>query len=228
MNVEKNVSLSPAPQVGQIVQVRTRKFLVDRVEPASGGRGTLVGLLCLDDDAQGHVLDVVWELELEKIILDRDVWKSVGKKGFDDPRFFAAYMRTLRWGCVTATDPKLFQAPFRAGIQIDAYQLEPLRKALLLPRVNLFIADDVGLGKTIEAGLIGIELLLRRRVREIVIVCPPSMLRQWQEEMESRFGLVFEILNRGLRRASAAGTRFRCQRLGDVSATARLEQTAHR
>ena len=92
--------------------------------------------------------------------------------------------------------PKLFQAPFRAGIQIDAYQLEPLRKALLLPRVNLFIADDVGLGKTIEAGLIGIELLLRRRVREIVIVCPPSMLRQWQEEMESRFGLVFEILNR--------------------------------
>ena len=61
MNVEKNVSLSPPPEVGQIVQVRTRKFLVDRVEPASGAGSTLVGLLCLDDDAQGHVLDVVWE-----------------------------------------------------------------------------------------------------------------------------------------------------------------------
>ena len=64
---------------------------------------------------------------------------------------------------MTATDPNLFQAPFRSGIRVDAYQLDPLRKALRLPRVNLFIADDVGLGKTIEASLIAHELLLRRR-----------------------------------------------------------------
>ena len=89
----------------------------------------MVGLLCVDDDAQGQALDVVWDLELEKSILDRDIWKSIGKKGFDDPRFFAAYMRTLRWNCVTATDPKLFQAPFRAGIQIDACQLERLNRS---------------------------------------------------------------------------------------------------
>jgi SNF2 family DNA or RNA helicase len=193
---EKDSSLSPPPEVGQIVQVRTRKFLVDRVESAPSGGGTLVGLFCLDDDAQGRALEVVWELELEKRILDRDIWKSIGKKGFDDPRFFAAYIRTLRWNCVTSTDPRLFQSPFRAGIRIDAYQLEPLRKALLLPRVNLLIADDVGLGKTIEAGLITSELLLRRRAREIIIACPPSMLQQWKEEMETRFGLIFEILDR--------------------------------
>ena len=90
---------------------------------------------------------------------------------------------------MTATDPRLFQAPFRAGIRLDAYQLEPLRKALMLPRVNLFIADDVGLGKTIEAGLIARELLLRKKVREIVVSCPPSMLPQWQEELDTRFGL---------------------------------------
>ena len=87
----------------------------------------------------------------------------------------------MRWNCVTATNPGLFQAPFRAGIRIDAYQLEPLRKALRLPRVNLFIADDVGLGKTIEAGLIATELRLRRRVQELVVSCPPSMLLQWKE-----------------------------------------------
>src|SRR5438552_17626457 len=120
MNLEKDPLPSPLPTVGQIVKVRTRKYLVD-VDPASSGAGTLVGLLCLDDDAQGHALDVVWELELEKAILDREVWNSIGKKGFDSARFFAAYMRTLRWNCVTATDPKLFQAPFRAGIQVDAY-----------------------------------------------------------------------------------------------------------
>jgi SNF2 family DNA or RNA helicase len=105
-------------------------------------------------------------------------------------------MHTLRWNCVTATDARLFQAPFRAGIRVDAYQLEPLRKALRLPRVNLFIADDVGLGKTIEAGLITRELLLRRKVRDIVVACPPSMLVQWQEEMEARFGLSFQILDK--------------------------------
>ena len=44
------------------------------------------------------------------------------------PRLFGAYVHTLRWHCVTATDPNLFQAPFWAGIRIDAYQLEPLRK----------------------------------------------------------------------------------------------------
>ncbi|MHC5862009.1 DISARM system SNF2-like helicase DrmD, partial [Nostoc sp.] len=90
----------------------------------------------------------------------------------------------------------LFHAPYRAGIEVKAYQLEPLRKALLMPRVGLFIADDVGLGKTIEAGLILREMLMRQKVRRVVISCPPSVVRQWQEEMESRFGLTFMILDR--------------------------------
>ncbi len=111
-------------------------------------------------------------------------------------RRFWAYLHTLRWNCVAATNPRLFQAPFRAGIRIDAYQIEPLRKALLLPRVNLFIADDVGLGKTIEAGLIARELLLRKKVRDIVVSCPPSVLPQWQDELEQRFGLGFEVLDK--------------------------------
>lgn len=97
---------------------------------------------------------------------------------------------------MTATDPNLFQAPFRAGIKIDAYQMEPLRKALRLPRVNLFIADDTGLGRTIEASLIARELLLRRRAKTVVVAAPPSVLGQWKAELEERFGLVFEVLDR--------------------------------
>lgn len=184
------------PLVGGVVRVRTRTWLVEDMTLDPAGKPEVVSLACLDDDAQGDQLDVVWPLELDAKVLDREAWKAIGAKGFDDPRMFGAFLRTLRWNCVTATDPSLFQSPFRAGIRLDAYQLEPLAKALRLPRVNMFIADDVGLGKTIEAGLIASELLLRRRVRDIVVACPPSMLTQWKDELEARFGLTFEILDR--------------------------------
>ena len=189
--------MTTSPEPGHIVHVRQRYYLVEDVTlPPSRGDATLVDLSCLDDDAQGEPLSVLWEHELDARVLEDAGWSQVADKGFDDPALFAAYLRTLSWNCVTATDPGLFQAPFRAGIRIDAYQLAPLSKALRLPRVNLFIADDVGLGKTIEAGLIVRELLLRRRINRIVVACPPSMLDQWRDEMEARFGLTFEILDR--------------------------------
>ena len=109
---------------------------------------------------------------------------------------FAAYLRTLKWSTATAADRDLFQAPFRAGIRLDAYQLLPLRKALRLPRVNLLIADDVGLGKTVEAGLILRELLLRRRIDFTLVAAPPSMTLQWQDELEAKFGLSFTVIDR--------------------------------
>jgi superfamily II DNA or RNA helicase len=189
--------LTTAPARGQVVRVRQRQYLVEDVEPAtSAADSPLVRLACLDDDAQGQPLEVLWDLEPDAEILNAAGWDHVAARGFDAPGLFAAYAHTLRWNCVTAANPRLFQAPFRAGIKLDAYQIEPLRKALLLPRVNLFIADDVGLGKTIEAGLIARELLLRKKVRDVVVACPPSVLPQWQEELESRFGLTFQVLDR--------------------------------
>jgi superfamily II DNA or RNA helicase len=185
------------PQRGELVRVRSRQWLVDDVIPAAAsGHSPIVRLACADDDAQGQALDVFWDCEVDRQILEDERWQDLAAKGFDERRQFAAFLHTLRWNCVTATDPNLFQAPFRAGIKIDAYQMEPLRKALLLPRVNLFIADDTGLGKTIEAGLIARELLLRKKAKTIVVSAPPSVLEQWKAEFEERFGLVFEILDR--------------------------------
>jgi len=179
------------PIVGDLVQVRSRRWLVEEViRPEKLHQSPLVRLACADD-AQGQSLDVFWEYELDRRILEEEGWQDLAAKGFDAPRQFAAFLHALRWNCVTATDPNLFQAPFRAGIKIDAYQMEPLRKALRLPRVNLFIADDTGLGKTIEAGLIARELLLRKKAKTIVVVAPPSVLEQWKAELEERFGLVF-------------------------------------
>ena len=99
-----------------------------------------------------------------------------------------------------------------------------MRKALRLPRVNLFIADDTGLGKTIEAGLIARELLLRKKVKTIVIATPPSVLEQWKGEIEDRFGLVFEILDRALPDEGAPGARLRRESLAHPQPLPRLAQ----
>lgn len=185
------------PNIGELVQVRSRRWLVEDVVPSPvPNQSSKVILACADDDAQGQSLEVFWDYELDRRILEEEGWQDLAARGFDAPRQFAAFLHTLRWNCVTATDPNLFQAPFRAGIKIDAYQMEPLRKALRLPRVNLFIADDTGLGKTIEAGLIARELLLRKKAKTIVVATPPSVIEQWKAELEERFGLVFEILDR--------------------------------
>ena len=178
--------------------VRSRRWLVEEVaESDSPKESARVRLACVDDDNQGQGLEVFWKYEPDRLILQDEGWSDLAAKGLDPPKQFAAFLNTLRWNCTTATDPNLFQAPFRAGITLDAYQMELLRKALRLPRVNLLIADDTGLGKTIEAGLIARELLLRRKAKIIVVAAPPSMLEQWKGEMEDRFGLVFEVLDRG-------------------------------
>lgn len=184
-------------QAGQIVHVRSRQYLIEEVvPPPRTAEDTLVRLSCLEDDALGERLEVLWEREVGARPLGDSTWDDIASRGFDDPKLFSAYLHTLRWNCVTSTNARLFQAPYRAGIEVKAYQLEPLRKALQMPRVGLFIADDVGLGKTIEAGLILRELLMRQKVRRVLIACPPSVVRQWQEEMEQRFGLPFVIYDR--------------------------------
>ena len=185
------------PVAGDIVQVRHRQYLVESVsEPMDVNQLTRVSLVCLDDDNQGRALDVLWELELGARVLHPEAQGLGAITRIDPPRHFAAYLHALKWNSVTSTDGRLFQSPFRAGIKILNHQLAPLKKALELPRANLFIADDVGLGKTIEAGLVIQELLLRHRIDYVLIVCPAAIALQWRGEMQRRFGLHFEIYNR--------------------------------
>jgi hypothetical protein len=188
-----------APSIGALVRVRQRTYLVEGVHlppELAVNASPVVKLACVDDDALGQKLSVAWQAELDarELPSGRSAIKASGTP--DDPRTFAAYLHALKWGCVSSTDPTLFQAPLRAGIVPKSYQLEPLRKALSLPRVNLFIADDVGLGKTIEAGLVLQELLLRQRVERVVVACPASVLLQWRDELNQRFGLSFAVFDK--------------------------------
>lgn len=83
--------------------------------------------------------------------------------------------------------------PFRSfgniAVEPRAYQLVPLLMALRLTTVRLLIADDVGIGKTIEAGLIARELMDRGEISRLAVLCPPHLVEQWQSELEQRFNL---------------------------------------
>lgn len=83
--------------------------------------------------------------------------------------------------------------PFRSfgniAVEPRAYQLVPLLMALRLTTVRLLIADDVGIGKTIEAGLIVRELMDRGEIARLAVLCPPHLVEQWQSELEERFNL---------------------------------------
>lgn len=141
-------------------------------------------------------MTVLWKAEPNAQAVAASGWQQVGVAEFDPPDRFGAFYRTMRWGCVTATDPTLFQAPFRAGISLFDFQLEPLRKALLMPRVNKFIADDVGLGKTIEDGLILRELPLRRRAETCVDPAPnaPSFISRVRSPYAPGWGVLQRLL----------------------------------
>lgn len=81
--------------------------------------------------------------------------------------------------------------PFRSfghlAFQPRAYQLVPLLMALKLDTVRLLIADDVGIGKTIEAGMIARELMDRGEIRRFAVLCPPHLVEQWVQELDDRF-----------------------------------------
>lgn len=188
------------PEVGQLVVVRKRPFVVveivpSAVNPATAGKVTshLLKLSSVEDDGLGEELDVVWELEPGTSIHEKSALPEPAS--FDDPKRLQAFLDAVRWGAISQSDDRALHSPFRSGIEIDEYQLDPVVRALSMPRVNLLIADDVGLGKTIEAGLVVQEMILRHRVRSVLIVCPSSLQLQWRDEMRDKFGLEFRIVD---------------------------------
>ena len=202
------------PEQGQIVTVRQRRYIVMEmqqstlpIEPLSVQTDKsgfhLLTLNCIEDDALGETIQVFWELEPGTSIEEK-----VGlpqPDGFDAPERLDAFMNAVRWGAVSSADMRSLQAPFRSGIEIEDYQLDPLVRAIQMPRANLLIADDVGLGKTVEAGLVIQELIVRSRARTVLIICPAGLQTHWRDQMRDKFGLEFRIVDsqlmRGLRRS---------------------------
>ncbi|WKJ88511.1 DISARM system SNF2-like helicase DrmD [Methylomonas montana] len=190
--------MQTTPEIGQLAIVRKRPFVVTEIIPAAPGIGRdkpnhLIKLSSVEDDGLGEELQVIWELEPGTSVYEKSTLPN--PDSFDHPKRLQAFLDAVRWGAVSQADDKALQSPFRSGIEVDDYQLDPVVRALSMPRVNLLIADDVGLGKTIEAGLVVQEMILRHRVRSVLIVCPSSLQVQWKEEMRDKFGLEFRIID---------------------------------
>ena len=186
-----------APAPGQLVEVRRRQWIVSEVDSSAVAPGltkqSLVKLSSIEEDALGEEIEVLWDLEPGAQVIERAGLPTLSR--LDDPSKLEAFLDAVRWGAATNADRGYLQAPFRSGASIEDYQLDPLVRAIDMARTNLLIADDVGLGKTVEAGLVIQEMLLRHRARTILVLCPSSLQEKWRSEMVEKFGLDFRIVD---------------------------------
>jgi superfamily II DNA or RNA helicase len=186
--------------------VRNRRGLTTGVEPFDGPTGRL-HLVSIDykDDQSPRSEKLIWELEPASRLLEPTALPHASRSEPMPAEDYDALLRATRWSAATpfvAPDDSgplgrlPLASPFHGAVQVDDFQLVPLLKALRMPRVSLLIADDVGLGKTIEAGLILTELLLRRRVQRVLVLAPASLRQQWQDELWDKFSLPFDLVDR--------------------------------
>jgi SNF2-related domain len=200
--------IQTAPRIGMLATVRNRRGLIKAVEPFDSsveGRIHLVSIEYLDADGVAEDM-LIWEREVATHLLEPTALPDPIRDAPMSPDEFDALVRATRW---TALSPYIdpddesgplsrlpISAPFHGAIQVEDFQLVPLLMALCMPRVALLLADDVGLGKTVEAGLILSELIQRRRVRRVLVLCPASLRTQWKQEMWEKFSLTFDIVDR--------------------------------
>lgn len=173
---------------GTRVQARGLPWEIVSVDPL--GDQQRFRLRGLGGALQGYEFEIIHPFE-KVIPISEDIAPEKAGRLNDWNLYHDAFLLEQAFGsqAILATQP--------GRLNLDAYQLVPLLRALELPRSRILLADGVGLGKTIQAGLIISELIARRRAHRILIVTPAGpLLEQWRQEMKARFGLRFRVLNR--------------------------------
>jgi superfamily II DNA or RNA helicase len=168
--------------VGSLVKARGREWVV---LPESDGDLLIVRPLGGTD---GEVTGILKTIELvEPAQFDMPNPEDMG-----DHRSSKLLRDAVRLSFRNSAGP--FRSFGRIAVEPRPYQLVPLMMALRLDPVRLLIADDVGIGKTIEACLIARELLDRGEVRRMTVLCPPHLAEQWQKELAEKFHLDAELV----------------------------------
>ena len=191
-------------EVGQLVRIRERTWQVLDDHAAYGGGDHTLHVRGLESEVRG----------LERMFIYRPVGDgNDGTEGEDAALELVTPLATpeLRWN--PGTPPSQWErlhTAYRLSIAyntghllglartrlvIEPYQLAPVLQVMSAPRQRFLLAEDVGMGKTIEAGLIMMELIARGRGDRILIVVPAALQDQWADEMRDKFGLDFTILD---------------------------------
>ena len=183
--------MSAAPQPGSVIQLRSATWKVLGTSKLKRGYSEIHcrGLTGLVRDKEARF---VWNLEDGARVLDPAAVKLVPDRSpglIDTKLHLAAAFRA------TPTTTRRPLTLGRAAIDDLAFQHLPVERALAQDRVRLLIADDVGLGKTLEAGLITSELALRGRANRMLVVTTRAMLTQFQKEFWTRFSIPLSRLD---------------------------------
>ncbi len=182
------------PQQGQLVSIRKRPAIVrdarQKQDPNTSQALNILRVEYIDGwdfPAEDYIL---WQREVGARILSEVTLPNINSNP-DSPDKFNAFLDAIKWSSIgkLPTKTKLpagydaveLISPWESAVQIEDYQIYPVFKALAMPSVRMLLADDVGVGKTIEAGLITSELISQRRILRIMIICPESLQIQWRD-----------------------------------------------
>ncbi len=175
--------MQQALTIGSSARARGLVWQVIEAEPA--GEQTRYRLRCLEGDLRGSELDLLSPAEaIEPVRRELDPGNAGRLQHWR--LYHEAYLLEQALG------PRELVALEPGRLDLVPYQLVPVMRALEMPRPRLLLADAVGLGKTVEAGIVTTELVARRRAHRVLVVSPAGpLLNQWDKELRLRFGLRF-------------------------------------
>lgn len=168
--------------VGSLVKARGREWVV--LPESADDLLVLRPLGGTDDEIAGIYLP------LEKV--EPASFALPDPKQIGDYRSARLLRDAIRLGFRSSAGP--FRSFGRLAFEPRPYQLVPMLMALKLDPVRMLISDDVGIGKTIEAGLVARELLDRGEVERLAVLCPPQLAEQWQSELRDKFHIEAELV----------------------------------
>jgi superfamily II DNA or RNA helicase len=170
---------------GSRVLIRDEEWLIRRADPSADG-GSLLTCDGISDLVRGQTALFLTELEDDIEILDPAATLLVPD---ESPTYNATMLYLESQRRRTVPNDTRIHLGHRGVMNVVPYQLDPALQALQQPRARILIADSVGLGKTLEAGVLATELIQRGRGKRILVVTQKAMLTQFQKEWWSRFSI---------------------------------------